>query len=217
MAVAACSGGGDGGDGGPTPTPTAFVPVGCQIVWINRDPPGQSDVIDYYLVDGPASVWTTGTHAYQQGDPTGATNLTGAFVDDYHLPSGAIGQAMVATAGTFLLTVESVGVTGSAVAFDDDTAQAYYLIDSAGNLAASQGTSGTGSFAGVWSAPDDPDVTEGSGTVEVLFQGTNLTVGQTSTYALCYDAGSSFAPLSREARIREAGARAAAILAGRAD
>ncbi len=215
VAAGACSGDGDDDDGtDPTPEPTEFEPVGCQIVWVTRDPPDQTQVIDYYVLDAPAARWVTGTAGYFVGDPEGFTNVVGAFVDDYDLASHVGAASILATSGSFVLTVNEDGplAIGGEVAFADAQAQEYFLIDTAGNLSTSQGESGTGSFDGVWTDPASPDVEEGQGTIEILYLGSTLTLGADVSYALCYDAGSSFAPATREQRIRMAGDRAASAL-----
>lgn len=216
-AAAACDGGDDDDDSSATPSPTNFVPVGCQIVWITQDPPGQSRYIDYYIVDAPVATWTNGSHVYSQGDATGATNVTGAFVDGFDLVNRVHDAAMVATAGDFSISGLDAAnplAAGNPVQFADSTGQTYFLLDTANNLGASQGTSGTGTFNGVWSQPDDPDVTEGAGTITIVFAGTSQTLGSDLTYALCYDEA-AFAPRSAVERVREAGARAAEILRSR--
>ncbi len=213
-AVAACNGSGDDDDtGSPSPSPTSFVPVGCQIVWITQDPP----FIDYYIVDAPVAEWTNGTHFYSQGDVTGATNVTGGFVNDFDLVTRTEDAAAVATNGDFQISGLDAAnplAVGNAVNFADATAQQYFLLDTANNLSAPQGSSGTGSFAGTWSRPDDPNVTEGAGTITILFQGTSHILGSDLTYALCYDEA-GFAPVSKTQRLREAGARAAQLLRSR--
>lgn len=214
MAVAAACTGDDDDDGGsPTPTgsPTPFNAVGCQIVWVTRDPPTQSNIIDYYIVDAPIGTWVTGTAQFFQGDTTGVTNVTGAFQNDFNIATDDGVEAMAATSGDFRLTVADTNA-GSAVSFDDLVAQEYFVIDSANNFAESQGDSGTGSFSGTWTPPGSSTVVEGSGTIDVLYHGSSLVMGQTLSYALCYDAGSSFTTMSREQKIRAAGRRAGALL-----
>ena len=215
MAVAAACTGDDDDDDGSSPSPTGsatpFDAVGCQIVWISRDPPTQSNIIDYYVVDAPIGTWVTGTAQFFQGDTTGLTNVTGAFQNDFNIATDTAVEAMVATSGEFQLTVAGTGA-GESVSFTDLVAQEYFLIDSAQNLAESQGDSGTGQFNGTWTPPGSTTVVEGSGTIDILYRGSSLTMGQTLSYALCYDTGSSFTTMTREQRIREAGRRAGALL-----
>ena len=214
MAVAAaCTGDDDDDAGSPTPTGSAtpFDPVSCQIVWVNRDPPTQTNIIDYYVVDAPIGTWVMGTAEYFQGDTTGLNNITGAFVNGYNIATDTEVEAMVATSGQFQLTLADTDA-GSPVSFSDLVAQEYFVIDSAANLAASQGNSGTGSFSGTWTPPDSTTVVPGSGTIGVLYHGSSLTMGQSVSYALCRDAGSSLTAPTRAQIVRAAGRRAGALL-----
>ena len=216
--VSACSGDGDDDDDtSPTPTLTPFEPTGCQIVWLTRDPPEQEQFVDYYLVDAPISSWITGEHNYYLGDPTGATNVSGAFVNDYDLVERTYAAAAFATSGEFSLVVDSNDAlaAGTSVSFDDPDYQEYFLLDTAGNLGMSVGATGSGSFDGVWSPPlPMSDVEEGSGTVTFAFFSTNLTLGADLAYAVCYDAG-SFAPFTLDQKVKMAGDRAGALLRSR--
>lgn len=217
VASVACS---SGGGGGSTPTPTAsptpFNPVGCQIVWVTRNPPGQTAIIDYYVIDAPVGKWVTGTNGFYVGDPTGATNVTGAFVHLYNLTSQTSAAAAVASAGVFTVGTDPTDPTliGNPVNLVDTTPQHYFLLDSAGQLTADEGSSGVGQFQGVWSDPGSPDVVQGSGTVQILFESSSYTLGTDLAYGLCYSQ-SSFAPPTTQERIAEAGRRAAALLQSR--
>lgn len=211
-AVAACSGGGDDDDDGNTPNP--IVPTRCQIVWVTRDPPDQTDFFDYYLVDGLVSTWESGEHGYYVGDATGVTNVTGAWVDDYDLVAREWAQAALATSGVFSLTLGSGAnphAPGVAIDFDDATPQEYFLLDSSDVLTLAIGNAGTGSFTGEWSTPGSPDVQEGSGTISIAYLSSDLTLGLDVAFAQCYGE-TAFAPLSREERMRLAGDRAGALL-----
>jgi hypothetical protein len=213
-AVAACSGGGgDDDDDGGTPDPGS--PTSCQIVWVTRDPPAQTDFFDYYVVDAPVASWETGDHSYFLGDTTGATNVTGAWVDDYDLVAREWTQAALATSGVFTLALGSGAsphAPGVAVDFDDATPQEYYLLGSSDELTTAIGEAGTGSFLGEWSAPGSPDVVEGSGTISIAHLGSDLTLGLDVAFAQCYGDASAFAPLSRIERVRLAGERAGELL-----
>lgn len=208
--VPACGGGGDDGDGDLP----ELEPVRCQIVWVTVDPPGQDSTYDYYVVDGPVGIWqSSGTVFFDVSDTTGDTNVTGAWVDDFDVVSRVWEQSAVATSGVFTLTISSAGLgVGESVAFEDATAQEYYLLDSAGNLTSAVGQSGTGTFLGEWSDPRLPDVEPGSGTVTFTFLGSDMTLGIDSSWAQCFEEEEAFAPLSREERLRRAGDRAGEIL-----
>ena len=211
-AVAACSGGGDDDDDGNTPNPVD--PTSCQIVWVTRDPPAQTDFFDYYVVDGPLSTWSSGDHGYFLGDTTGATNVTGAWVDDYDLVAREWAQAALATSGVFTLTLGSGAdphAPGVSVEFEDATAQEYYLLGSSNELTIAIGDAGIGSFTGEWSVPGSPDISEGSGTINIAFLGSDLMLGLDVAFAQCYG-DAAFAPLSRVERVRLAGERAGALL-----
>ena len=213
--AAACSGNGGGGDDDDGSTPQPIDPAYCQIVWVTQDPPGQTERLDYYLVDAPVGSWETGDEAYYIGDPSGVTNVTGAWVDGYDLVLREWDQAAIATSGVFALTVGTGGDTlaaGSPVAFDDTTPQSYFLLGSANELTAEVGASGTGSFTGVWSTPGSPDVEEGSGTIAFAYLGSDLTLGVDIAFAQCYEAASAFAPRSRAETLRSAGDRAGLLL-----
>lgn len=197
----------------PFPVPVAsyvppIVPTACQIAWVTSDPPGQNGVIDYYVVDAPLSSWEPGDESYYQGDPSGVTNVSGAWVDDYDVVQREWAQAAVATSGVFQLGGDPIA-NGAAIAFQDDVAQEYFLLDEADELSVSVGTGGTGAFAGVWSFYEP---VAGSGEIALAILGTNATLGTDVAYGLCYEAAAGFAPLSRAARLRQAGDRAAALL-----
>lgn len=212
--AAACSGGGDDDDDDDGNTPNPIDPTSCQMVWVTRDPPGQSNTFDYYLVDAPVSSWETGDESYYIGDPSGATNVTGAWVDGYDLVAREWDQAALATSGLFTLALSSSGdplSPGAAVAFSDATTQDYYLLGANDELTSSIGPGGDGSFDGEWSTPGSPDVVEGSGTIAIAYLGTDLTLGVDVAFAQCYEAA-AFAPLSRAERIRRAGDRAGELL-----
>ena len=212
LTVSACWGDDDGG--GDDDDDGTLDPVGCQIVWVTSDPPGQESTYDYYLVDGPLSLWTTGDHNYYQGDPEGTTNVTGAWVDDYDIVSREWAQAAVATSGTFSLVVGSGLEIGGSVEFEDATDQDYFLLDPDNNLSTPLGASGTGTFIGEWSNPLSSDVEPGSGTVSFAFSSTAHTLGIDVAWAQCYEAGGgAFAAESRIERIKKAGDRAGALLA----
>jgi hypothetical protein len=204
MGAAACSGD-DDDDGSDTPQP--IDPTGCQIVWVTRDPPGQTNTFDYYLVDAPVISWETGDETYYVGDPTGAANVTGAWVDDYDLVQREWEQAAVATSGVFTLTMGSGAnpvAPGVDVAFDDASPQDYFLLGANDELTVSIGNSGAGAFDGEWSVPGSPDVEEGSGTITIAYFGSSLTLGTDVAFAQCYEEA-AFAPLTRAQRIRLAG------------
>lgn len=213
--TASCSGGGgDDGDGG-SPTPTPGPVTSCQLLWVTRDPPGQSDVVDYYLVDAPLSSWVSGDEAFYLGDPDGITNVTGAWVDDYDLVDREWAQAALATSGVFTLTLTSGAdrvAAGMPVGFEDVLPQAYYLLGPGGELTSSIGPGGTGTFDGVWSDPASADVEEGSGTITIAYFGSAMTLGVDLAYGKCYAASSAFAPPAREETLRQAGDRAGALL-----
>jgi len=213
---AACSSSSGGGGATPTPSGTPFNPIGCQLVWVRHNPAGQSQKIDYYLVDAPSAKWTTGTNGYYVGDPTGATNVTGAFVSNYDVVTHASAGAALASSGVFGVGTDSADplAIGNPVSFSDGTPQSYFLLDSAGNLTADQGASGTGTMQAVWSAPGSPDVTPGSGTITISWMGSSITLGNDLAYGLCYTT-TPFAPLTEQEKIAEAGARAARALAHR--
>ena len=215
-ALPACSGGGDDDDDddGGTNTPNPIDPTGCQIVWVTRDPPEQTDTIDYYVVDAPVTSWEDGDESYFQGDPSGATNVTGAWVDDYDLATREWVQAAVATSGQFQLVLGSGAdplAPGVSVAFDDAVDQEYFLLGPADELTTSIGPGGIGSFDGVWSTPGSPDVEEGTGTIAIAYMSSALTLGMDVAFAQCYEE-TAFAPPSRGERIRKAGDRAGALL-----
>lgn len=209
---AACSGDDDDDDGA---TPEPIDPTGCQMVWVTRDPPEQTDTFDYYVVDAPVGSWESGDESYYVGDPTGAANVTGAWVDGYDLVEREWVQAAVATSGVFTLVLSTSGDAalepGRSVAFDDTTAQSYFLLGSNDELTVSIGDSGTGSFDGEWSIPGSPDVEEGSGTVSIAYLGSDLTLGVDVAFAQCYEE-TAFAPVSRAETLRRAGDRAGSLL-----
>lgn len=210
--VAACSGGGDDDDDGNTPDPGN--PTACQIVWVTRDPPAQTDFFDYYVVDAPVGTWATGDHNYFLGDTTGASNVTGAWVDGYDLVAREWAQAALATSGAFTLALDSGAnphAPGVGIDFDDATAQEYFLLGSSDELTVGIGDAGTGSFTGEWSNPGSPDVQEGSGTISIAYLGSDLTLGTDVAFAQCYGEA-AFAPLSRVERVRLAGERAGELL-----
>lgn len=208
--ASACGSDGDGGGGdGPE-----LEPVRCQIVWVTVDPPGQESTYDYYVVDAPVAHWvSSGTVSFDVSDPTGEDNVTGAWVDGFDVVSREWEQSAVATSGVFALTVSSSAVAvGAPVEFSDESPQQYYLLDSAGNLTISLGASGTGTFIGEWSDPRSPDVVPGTGNVTITYLGSDMTLGIDSSWAQCFEEEVSFAPLSREERLRRAGDRASEIL-----
>jgi len=211
--IAACSGDDDDDDDN---TPAPITPTGCQIVWVTRDPPGQTDRFDYYVVDAPVGSWESGDEGYFIGDPTGVANVTGAWVDDYDLVDREWVQAAVATSGVFSLVLGTSGVAalepGLPVEFADSVEQAYFLLGSNDELTVSIGDAGTGTFDGEWSTPGSPDVEEGSGTITIAYLGSDLTLGVDVAFAQCYEDTAAFAPASRTAKIKNAGDRAGALL-----
>lgn len=197
----------------PTPTPTPFFPIACQVVWITNDPPTQDRTIDYYVVDAPVGSWVTNSSAqYAFGDT--AQGFEGGFVLRYDLVNGSSQGTAVATTGSFVLGLTPAGLAiNAAVAFTGNSPQNYFALTSGGAPGASQGSSGIGIFVGLWSDPGSPDVTDGEGTVEILFSGTSFTLGNSLSYALCYSEGATplFKPVNGT-RIKEAGRHAAKLL-----
>ena len=212
LAAAACSGGkSKSAAGSPTPSPIVFNATSCQVVWVTDET--APNVIDYYVIDAPVSVWAAGTSTagYFQGDPSGATDVTGAYVRGFDVATQKRQAAMVATSGTFQISLASsnpIG-TGQPVSVLDASAQEYFLIATNGALTTDEGAGGTGSFDGQWSKPLDPNVTHGVGTMTVMFGGTSQILGQSFSYALCYEK-TAFAPQTLEQLLSDAGARASA-------
>ena len=212
IAAAACSGSkSKSAAGSPTPSPIVFNPTSCQVVWVTDQT--APNVIDYYVVDAPVSVWAAGTTTagFFQGDPSGATDVTGAYVRGFDVATQTRQAAMVATSGTFQISLASTNPIGAGqpVSELDSTPQDYFLLATNGALTVDEGASGTGSFDGQWSKPQDPNVTHGVGTVTVMFDGSSLIMGQSFSYALCYEK-TAFAPQTLEQLLADVGARASA-------
>lgn len=190
VAAAACSGSGGGGDTTtPSPTPT-FVPDGCQIVWMTNVTPGPGGLVDFYVVDMVAADWTVGTHLYANPSPRGV------FFKSYDLTSGAYAARATATTGTFTM-IAATTTNQHFVHFEDTVPQHYFLLDTNGSPAADEGTGGTGSFSGGLSDPYAQNVTPGTGTVTILFDGTARTIGSDLAYAICYVGTSPIPPRAR--------------------
>lgn len=179
LAAGCASGSADGGNV-VTPTPTPFMPTGCQIVWFSDA--GAGALVNAWLVQMPVSEWTTGSHVFG----TGANDALGSLY--YHLDptfetAEAIGRV---TTGSFSLDVAGLAA-GDPVAFADTGAEPIFDVLS-GAPGAVVGTRQNGTFTGVWSDPS-PDVpaTPGSGSFSVFFDGSSLTLGTKTSYAVCYD------------------------------
>ena len=214
VGAAACSGGGGGGAAvSPSPSGTPFVASHCQLVWTKKDPATQTRVIDYYVVDAPAGKWVTGTNSYFIGDPSGVTNVEGAFV--YHFDVVALSNmgAAVASSGIFSVGTNPADPTGigKLVGFQDSTPQHYFTLTSAGLPNLDQGPGGTGDFTGQWSNPGSPDVTAGTGSMNIMFMGTSFSLGGDLAYGMCFPS-TAFAAMSRDERLLEAGRRAGKYL-----
>lgn len=196
VSSAACSGGGGGGGGDdetPTPTPV-FVADRCQIVWENDVSPS---VVDLYLLDAPVGAWVlSSTHQYAFT----TSGFFAAFFGGLDLNTGDFDTSVVASAGTFALTLNGTEA-GRSVSFEDADVQALYTLDTAGNPLALAGTGGTGVFDGLWSDPYSQNVTAGNGSVTVAFDGTSRTLGVDLSYAVCYTgSGDLFRPSHRRLR-----------------
>jgi hypothetical protein len=209
VVAAACS---SSSSSSPTPTPTPFHPIACQVVWITNDPPTQDQTIDYYVIDGPVGNWVADSSA-QLSFGAGTSQqgaFEGGFVLRYNLVNGSNQGTAVATTGDFAIGLDPLtGLTiNNPIAITDNSSHDYFALTTAGVLGANEGSSGAGTFIGLWSDPDSPDVNAGGGTISILFSGTSFTLGNSLSYALCYVEGTTplFTP---QERIQEAGRRAA--------
>lgn len=190
---AACSSKSGGGDGA-TGSPTATALSNCEVLWAS--PGTNAGHYDIYVVDAPLANWTTGDHSF---DLTVGMETAAAFYDEYDdsvVPPTYLSRA-ISTNGTYSV-VDSGGTDmGQQVTLTDSSGQIFYAINGSGVVGAMVGSGGTGNFQGVWSDPSMPDnPTPGmSGSqIVIKYMGNSVTVGTTITYALCYDASTSFAP-----------------------
>ena len=189
--AAACSG--SSGSGTPTATPTPFTPTNCQLVWLTASS-GSGATYNSYVVDMPLAQWTSGVKSYSAV----AGGNEGTFYYGLNLQNATSAAVALATNGSFNVTVSGTAATNP-VMFADTDAQSYF--DAANPVIAGfLATDGTGTFSGEWSNPDPAaNYTFGSGTIHILYQGSNLQLGTDATFGFCYDAN-AFAPLSHSER-----------------
>src|SRR4051812_44404728 len=185
IAIAAgCSGGGAGAHG-PTPTPTATTtplePDSCEIVWISVDA-SNPDLHDDYIVDAPIEDWTSGTAL-----PFTVNGPLAIFFDDYDTGTHEAYGAAIATAGTYSLTLGNGTTSGGTIAFSDAGGKEFFALDQmTGIVGAKVASNGSGSFTGVWTAPESSTPIAGSGTVTVAWMDSSLSLGTLGRYARCY-------------------------------
>ena len=183
--AAAC--GGKSGGGTPTASPTPFTPTNCQLVWLTSSSANNA-TYNSYVVDMPLAQWTTGAKTFSAV----AGGNEGTFYYQLDLQQATSAAVGLATNGTFNVT--ATGTTKALpVMFADSDPQSYF--DAANVIVGAQiATNGVGTFDGEWSDPDPAaNYTFGSGTVAVLFQGSNLSLGADGAFGFCYDQN-AFAP-----------------------
>ncbi len=178
--MGACAGEEENGGTEPTPSPTEPFPADrCEILWINS---AEGERIDFFRLSGAVAAWVTGSsHGYALSAEDG---FVGTYVRGYDLDDGTFDLQAVVTSGTFALTVPAV-TAGASIAFADSSAQPVYLLDTAGSPSVPSGTSGTGTFTGVWSDPYSSDVVPGDGSFRIVILGTATVLGEDLTYATC--------------------------------
>ena len=172
--AAACT----GDEGGPVDRP--FEATACTLLWYRAR---AQERFDLYKIEMPASAWTTGTQTFDGTTRIGVFYYGMADADD----DGLFEQwqdAAAATGGDFSLVVEGLD-EGDAITFTDSSDQTYYGV---GDVPRAVG--GSGSFGGVWSAPEvedgePPDYAD-SASVAMTYLGSSLTLGTGTVSAFGY-------------------------------
>ncbi len=164
------------GDIPPPPPPPPSTPDYCRVMWISTAmSPGLEN---WYVLDVPVSSWTTGTVDY---------NLSanwGIFAYGYDPELDDWIAAGMASGGEFTLAVDGVD-PGSGVVFTDTEPQIYSNYD---DFELTNATDGRGTFTGVVSdLSEGAEPTPGTGTVTILYAGSNLTFGTKESYSYCYE------------------------------
>lgn len=192
MGVSACSGGGDDDDAA-SPTPTPVNPDYCLILWANQST--VADRFDIYFWQTGVELMNAGAGAYQNGTSVRDSSY-GFFFYRAELSStgGIVGQEVlgVSTSGAWALNSITGVEPGNTIDYEDTTSQQYFDGSGAGALGAAVASDGTGTFAGTLTDPDADEVIQGTGSITVAVNGTDVTMGAIS-YAIC-DQSSTFAP-----------------------
>ncbi len=151
-------------------------PEFCRILWSSTSLTAGLEHI--YFADLLIEDWTTGTQQYGLNND----DNWGIFMYGYDPDSGDYVAAGIAEQGSFLMDVDGTE-PGDAVAFTDTSMQAYLDYDDFETVI---GTDGRGTFTGVLTDLDVEDPIPGTGTVTIVYAGSNLTIGTKESYAYCY-------------------------------